>query len=195
MITSLKDLDVTKTYSYAEYLTWQFTERVELFKGYIRQMAAPTPKHQRILGAMGNDLYTFFRKQSCAVYYAPFDVRLYNRKKSLLADKDVYTVVQPDICVICDTTKIDNKGCNGSPDLIIEILSQSNQKTDIKDKYKLYEENGVLEYWIVYPNDGVVHQFVLKDEAYYPHGVFTEQEFISPFFFPDLSIDLSEVFV
>ena len=195
MITSLQDLDLTKTYSYAEYLTWQFTERVELFKGYIRQMAAPGSKHQRILGAVGNDLYTFFRKQPCAVYYAPFDVRLYNRKKSILADKDVYTVVQPDICVICDVAKVDNKGCNGSPDLIIEILSPSNQKTDIKDKYSLYEENGVLEYWIVYPNDGVVHQFVLKDDKYYQHGVFTEQEFISPFLFPDLSIDLSEVFV
>ncbi len=195
MITSLQDLDLTKTYSYADYLTWQFSERVELLKGYIRQMAAPAPKHQRILGALGNDLYNFFRKQPCAVYYTPFDVRLYNRKKSILADKDVYTVVQPDICVICDEAKVDNKGCNGSPDLIIEILSPNNQKTDIKDKYSLYEESGVLEYWIVYPNDGVVQQFVLKDDKYYQHGVFTEQELMSPFLFPELSIDLSEVFV
>lgn len=194
MVTSLQDLDSSKTYSYADYLTWQFTERVELLKGYVLQMAAPSPRHQRVLGAMGYYFYTFFRKQTCEVYYAPFDVRLYDRKKSVLEDKEVYTVVQPDICVICDTAKIDDKGCNGSPDLIIEILSPTNQKIDIKDKYSLYEANGVLEYWIVYPNDGVIHQFVLKDEKYYPFGVFTAQETIKPFLFPNLNIDLSEVF-
>ncbi len=194
MITSLDQLDKTKTYSYADYLTWQFSERVELLWGHIRLMAAPAPKHQRISREISNTLYSYFKKKSCEVYYAPFDVRLYNRTKSLLAEKDVYSVVQPDICVICDETKIDNKGCNGSPDWIIEILSQNNQKTDIKDKYKLYEENGVLEYWIVYPNDAIIHQFVLKEGKYYQHGVFTAEEEISPYLFPELSINLSEVF-
>jgi Uma2 family endonuclease len=190
MITSLDQLDKTKIYSYADYLTWQFSERVE----HIRLMAAPAPKHQRISFNLSRALGNFFYKKSCRVYYAPFDVKLYNQAKSLLAEKDVYSVVQPDICAICDETKIDNKGCNGSPDWIIEILSQNNQKTDIKDKYKLYEENGVLEYWIVYPNDAVVHQFVLKEGKYYSHGVFTVEEEISPYLFPELSINLSEVF-
>jgi Uma2 family endonuclease len=108
--------------------------------------------------------------------------------------KDIYTVVQPDISVICDSNKIDEKGCNGASDFIIEILSHSNPNTDLKDKYQLYEENGILEYWIVYPNDSVIHQYVLKDDKYYSHGVFSRQDTISPFLFPEMSIDLEEVF-
>jgi Uma2 family endonuclease len=194
MVNSLQDLDFSKTYSYAQYLTWQFAERVELLKGYIRLMATPSPKHQRVSRQLVGNFLNFFDKNPCELYYAPFDVRLYNRKKSMLADREVYTVVQPDICVICDSTKIDDKGCNGAPDMIIEILSPSNQQTDLKDKYKLYAENGVTEYWIVYPNDAVIHQFVLKDEQYYTHGIFTSQETISPFLFPELSITLEGVF-
>lgn len=194
MINSLEDLDFSKTYSYAEYLTWQFTERVELLKGYVRQMAAPSPKHQRVSRRLTKSFLEFFEGNPCELYYAPFDVRLYNRKKSMLADREVYTVVQPDICVICDSTKIDDKGCNGAPDMIIEILSPSNQQTDLKDKYKLYAENGVTEYWIVYPNDAVIHQFVLKDEQYYTHGIFTQRDVISPFLFPELSFTLEGVF-
>lgn len=194
MVNSLQDLDFSKTYSYAEYLTWQFAERVELLKGHIRLMAAPSPKHQRVSRRLTKSFLDFFDKNPCELYYAPFDVRLYNRKKSILADRDVYTVVQPDICVICDSTKIDDKGCNGAPDMIIEILSLGNQQTDLKDKYKLYAENGVTEYWIVYPNDAVIHQFVLKDEQYYTHGIFTQRDLISPFLFPELSIVLEGVF-
>lgn len=194
MITSLTELDLTKTYSYADYLTWQFSERVELLWGYVRQMAAPAPKHQRVSVRLIQRFANFFDKKPCQIYHAPFDVRLYNRAKSVLAEKEVFSVVQPDICVICDENKIDNKGCNGSPDLIIEILSQSNQNTDLKDKYKLYEENGVLEYWIVYPNDAIIHQFVLKDDKYYAHGVFTTEDAITPYLFPELSINLLDIF-
>ncbi len=194
MVNSLQDLDFSKTYSYAEYLTWQFAERVELLKGYVRQMAAPNSKHQRVSRQLVGNFLKFFTKNPFELYYAPFDVRLYNRKKSMLADRDVYTVVQPDICVICDSTKIDEKGCNGAPDMIIEILSPSNQQTDLKDKYQFYAENGVTEYWIVYPNDAIIHQFVLKDEQYYTHGIFTQHEAISPFLFPELSITLEGIF-
>jgi Uma2 family endonuclease len=194
MIFSLQDLDVTKQYSYADYLTWQFSERIELLKGYIRQMAAPSSKHQRIAFQLVKTFGIFFETHPCRVYFAPFDVRLYNRKKSLLADKDIYTIVQPDICVICDSSKIDEKGCNGSPDLIIEILSPSNAKTDLQDKYKLYEESGVTEYWVVFPNDCIIQQFVLEDDRYKIHGVFDNGKSITPFLFPDLSIELEEVF-
>jgi Uma2 family endonuclease len=194
MITSLEELDLTKQYSYADYLTWQFAERVELFKGYVRQMSAPTPNHQRVSIALTTLMNNFFWKGSCEMFYAPFDVRLYNRTKSGLADKDVYTVVQPDICVICDPAKIDNKGCNGAPDLVVEILSPSNPGTDLKDKYQLYEENGVGEYWIVYPNDAVLHQFVRQAGKYVPYGVYTRTDALSAFLFPELSIPLEEVF-
>ncbi len=194
MINAIEDLDLNQRYSYADYLTWQFSERVELFKGYIRQMSAPTPKHQRVSRELGTSFINFFRRNTCDVFYAPFDVRLYNRQRSQLADKDVYTVVQPDISIICDVAKIDDKGCNGAPDLIIEILSPNNPNTDIKDKYQLYQENGVIEYWIVYPNDAVIHQYVLKEEKYYSHGIFTRQDVIVPFLFPELSIVLVDVF-
>jgi Uma2 family endonuclease len=194
MINSLKDLDLSKRYAYADYLTWQFSERVELLKGYIRQITAPSPQHQRVSIELGTELKVFFRKNACEIFYAPFDVRLYNHQKATLEDKEIYTVVQPDICVICDSTKIDDRGCDGAPDMIIEILSPSNPQTDLKDKYQLYEENGVTEYWIVYPNDAVIHQFVLHQGKYYTHGIFTRQESISPFLFPELSIVLEGVF-
>jgi Uma2 family endonuclease len=194
MITSLEELDLAKQYSYADYLTWQLAERVELLKGYIRLMSAPTPVHQRVSIELGTEMKIFFRKKGCEVFYAPFDVRLYDRTKSGLADKDVYTVVQPDICVICDPAKIDDKGCNGAPDLVVEILSPSNPSTDLKDKYQLYEENGVGEYWIVYPNDAVLHQFVRQAGKYVPHGVYTRTDTLPSFLFPELSIPLEEVF-
>lgn len=195
MITSLSQLDLEKRYSYSDYLTWQFTERIELLKGYIRQMAAPNTKHQRVSMALENKFYNYFAGNNCSVFHAPFDVRLYNRKKSLLQEKDVFTVVQPDICIVCDATKIDTKGCNGSPELIIEILSPSNSSTDIKDKYELYAEAGVTEYWIVYPQEEHIQQYILDNEAYKIYNVVTKTEKITPYLFPDLEIELEKVFV
>jgi len=90
----------------------------------------------------------------------PFDVRLLDKNKSSIANKDVYTVVQP---VICDQNKLDEKGCIGAPDLIIEILSPGNSKKENIFKYDLYEEAGVKEYWIVFPSELVLQQFVLNE--------------------------------
>jgi Uma2 family endonuclease len=194
MITSLTQLDLSKTYSYADYLTWQFEERIELLKGFIRQMAAPTPKHQRAAVKMVTAFENFLLNKPCQVFTAPFDVRLYNRRKSLLTDKEVITVVQPDICVICDESKIDERGCNGSPELIVEILSPSTKKADLIDKYELYAEAGVTEYWIVYIQEEVVHQYVLQDEKYQSYGVYTSPDAIRPFLFPQLSIPIDRIF-
>jgi Uma2 family endonuclease len=194
MVTSLQDLDLNKVYSYADYLTWQFEGRIELLKGYIRQMAGANTAHQRIAFRLSNYFGNYFQDKKCEAFFAPYDVRLYNRKKSILSNTEVFTVVQPDICVICDTEKIDAQGCNGSPELIIEILLPSNKKTDLTDKYKLYEENGVLEYWIVYPAEEVLHQYVLQDDKYYSHGVYTKTESIIPFLFPELEIPLDKIF-
>jgi Uma2 family endonuclease len=194
MITSLSQLDLSKRYSYADYLSWQFAERIELLKGYVRQMSAPNTKHQRVSMGLENKFYNYFIEHTCEVFHAPFDVRLYNRKKSLLQEKEVFTVVQPDICIVCDAAKIDTKGCNGSPELIIEILSPSNSATDIKDKYELYAEAGVTEYWIVYPEEEHIQQYVLENEVYKIHNVVTKTEKITPYLFPDLSIDLEKVF-
>lgn len=196
MITSFAQLDLTKRYSYAEYLSWQFAERIELLKGFIKKMAAPTPYHQEV----SMELATYFKNylvrkgRVCKIFAAPFDVRFYNYTKSAVADKDIYTVVQPDLCVICDKNKIDNKGCLGAPDLIIEILSESNARTDLRDKYELYQENGVKEYWIVFPVEKMVQKFLLSDQKYQMEGMYLSDEKISPTLFPDLEIELEKVF-
>jgi Uma2 family endonuclease len=166
IITNIKQLDLKASYTYADYLMWQFKERVELIKGKIFKMSpAPSSFHQDISGNLFFELRNFINKGSCKLYAAPFDVRLINFKEST-ADYQITTVVQPDLCVICDRSKIDEKGCIGAPDLIIEILSLGNSKKEMDIKYDLYEENGVLEYWIVNPSEKTIAIFVLQNEKY-----------------------------
>lgn len=196
-ITELSQLDLNGTYSYADYLTWQLTETVELIKGKIMAMSpAPNLKHQGIsrnlLLAVGNH----FKRRPCQVYVAPFDVKLYNSQKSKLSDQDVFSVVQPDLCVICDKDKLTEQGCNGAPDWIIEILSPGNSKKEMRLKYDLYQENGVTEYWLVYPYEQAVYQFVLDQatEKYQLFAMAAGDELATPFLFPELHIDLADVF-
>ena len=163
MITSLDQLDPNGTYTYADYLLWQFTERVELLRGKIRQMAAPSMKHQRISIRFSRILANALWQTPCQVFAAPFDVRLTRTRE----DKDVITVVQPDLCVICDSAKLDDRGCNGAPDLIIEILSPGNSRTEMRDKFELYQEAGVLEYWIVSPIEKTIQIWTLDDQGIY----------------------------
>lgn len=195
-ITQLSQLDLNRTYSYADYLTWQFSETVELIKGKIMLMSpAPNVKHQRVSMNLSGALFNFFRHKKCQVFAAPFDVRLYDRKKSILANKEILTVVQPDLCVICDPEKLDTQGCNGAPDWIIEILSKGNLKKELQLKYALYAESGVSEYWLVYPYEQAVHQFVLNESGSYElKHMYADDDRAVPHLFPELSIDLSEVF-
>ncbi len=195
-ITQLSQLDLTKTYSYADYLTWHFEEAIELIKGKIMLMSpAPNVGHQRIAGNLYGIFYNFFRNKNCQFFPAPFDVRLYDRKKSILANQDIHTVVQPDLCVICNPDILDEQGCNGAPDWIIEILSKGNSKQEMQVKYQLYQESGVQEYWIVYPNDQAIHQFVLEEnEQYQLKHMYTDDDIAVPHLFSELSIDLTEVF-
>ena len=197
MITQLSQLDLNGEYSYADYLTWQFNERVELIKGKIMAMSpAPTVKHQNISGNLYAQLRPFFRKRCCQVFYAPFDVRLYDRKKSLLQNQDVITVVQPDLCVICDTALLDKRGCNGAPDLIVEILSKGNFKHDLRTKFALYQEAGVNEYWVVRPYEKSIEQFVLNAEGkYQTQAIYVDDDYLQCHLFPDLQIDLTDVFM
>ena len=196
-VTQLSDLDLTADYSYADYLTWQFSETVELIKGKIQLMCpAPNVKHQRISWQLGGSLFNYFKNKDCQAFAAPFDVRLYDRRKSLLANKDVATVVQPDICVICDKTKLDEQGCNGAPDWIIEILSKGNSKKEVKTKHALYAESGVKEYWLVFPYEEVIQQYVLNDETeqYQLMNNYAGDDQAGSFLFPDLAIDLTQLF-
>ncbi len=164
-ITDLSQLDLTKRYTYADYLLWQFEERIELIKGLIVKMSpAPRRKHQMISNRISTLFTVFYNDSPCNVYYAPFDVRLIKNKG--LANHEIDTVVQPDISIICDIHKLDDFGCIGAPDLIVEILSPGNKKWDEVNKYKLYEENGVKEYWIVDPDSKSVKVFILKADKY-----------------------------
>ncbi|TXL15615.1 restriction endonuclease, partial [Methylococcaceae bacterium HT4] len=191
-ITQLSQLDSEATYSYADYLTWQLDKAVELIRGKVMLMSpAPNVKHQSIVTNLGGVLYQFFYKKPCKLFYAPFDVRLYDQHKSIKADQDIYTVVQPDLSVICDPEKLTEQGCLGAPDWIIEILSPGNSKKEMQIKYALYQESGVKEYWMVYPYEKAVHQFMLdvETEKYQLIAMFAEEDYASPQGFPDLKID------
>ena len=148
-ITSLSQLDPNGIYSYADYLTWKFEQALEVIKGKIFPMSGPSRIHQKISWQLSGTFFNHFKQHRCEAYAAPFDVRLYDKKKSQKADKDIFTVVQPDLCVICDLTKLDDRGCLGAPDLIVEILSPGNSTREMKIKKELYAESGVKEYWIV----------------------------------------------
>jgi len=196
-ITQLSELDLEQTYSYADYLTWRFDETVELIRGKISLMSpAPNINHQSISRNLLVEIGYYLKNKPCKVFDAPFDVRLYDRKKSVLASKDIYTVVQPDLCVICDKGKLDIRGCLGAPDWIIEILSKNTAQKDTQTKFQLYQAAGVKEYWLVYPYEATVSQFLLDEqlEKYQLANMYTGQDTVSPCLFPDLAIDLQEVF-
>lgn len=190
-ITNINQLDFNKTYSYADYLLWKFQERIELFKGKILKMSpAPNRKHQEISFSISGIFYNSFKNKPCKVYIAPFDVRIPRDSKE---DEKVYTVVQPDICVICDENKLDDKGCIGAPDLIIEILSPGNSKKEMKQKFELYEEAGVLEYWIIDPDRESVLINVLENGKYKTLRPVAD-DYVVSHIFPNLKIHTDNIF-
>ncbi len=194
MITDINSLDLEKKYSYADYLTWEFEERVEIFKCKVFSMGStPNTSHQRISGKLTGIMITAFKKHSCELFVAPFDVRLLDRKKSKL-DQEIYTVLQPDLCVICDENKIDERGAIGAPDLVIEILSPGNSNKEMKYKFDLYEEAGVLEYWIVNPADKTVFIYVLKENEFIGMHPLIEEDSIQSKLFPELDFKLESIF-
>lgn len=194
VITKLSDLDLNATYSYADYLLWQFQERVELIKGKIFEMSpAPSRKHQVILRILNRYFDRYFEHKPCGLYFAPFDVRLINFSKST-EDKQVITVVQPDLCVICDDAKLDDRGCIGAPDLVVEILSPGNSKKEMGIKFDLYEENGVKEYWIVEPAENSIFIYTLINGKYIGLKPCIEGQKITSPLFPELDFEIEKIF-
>lgn len=194
VITSLSQLDPAGVYSYADYLLWQFQERIELFKGKIFPMAAPSMYHQRFSRRISTPIDIYLTGKSCELFAAPFDVRLPDSQRKPKFDGDIYTVVQPDLCVICDATKLDKRGCLGAPDLMVEILSPGNITKEMDNKFRLYEEAGVREYWIVEPNDKFVLVYVLRDGEFVGLRPCTETVPLTSTILPGLTIDLAVVF-
>ena len=190
-------LDFDKRYSYADYLTWMDDVRRELHDGLIKLMTpAPSRRHQDISTNLVSMFWYFLRNKQCKIYHAPSDVRFPKDRKSL-EDKQVYTVLQPDLYVVCDLSKLDDRGCQGAPDLVIEIVSPKNSKRDVKDKFDIYQQHGVREYWIVSPLDENVNVFVLDDKSKFQFvGMYAGDDKIPVNIFNgDLKIDLTEVFV
>ncbi len=194
-VTHFSQLDPNGVYSYADYLTWKFEQTLEIIKGKIFKLAAPGSKHQFIARDLALALGNHFKNHLCELVFAPFDVRLFDRKKSLKTDKDVFTVVQPDLCVICDLEKIDAKGCLGAPDLMIEILSPGNSKREMKIKKDLYAESGVREYWIVDPTSETVTRFHTESDGVFGGPqIFVSDERMPSVIFPDFTLSLGEIF-
>jgi len=186
-------LDLTKRYSYADYLTWIDDKRREILGGFVKLMPNTIGIHQEVLGEFLYIFSTFLKKKTCKVYAGPFDVRLPNRNKT--SDKDIFTVVQPDICIVCDLSKLDDRGCLGAPDMIIEIVSPGNSRHDVKDKFELYQENGVREYWIVFPESKTLNAFILDENNKYKLvEMYAESGNAKVNIFEDLYVNLDEVF-
>jgi Uma2 family endonuclease len=192
-VLAFEDIDLSLTYSYAHYLNWVFDDRVELIKGKIFKMSpAPSTLHQEISANIFSVIYNHLKGKPCKVYYAPFDVRF---TKESIADNDIYTVLQPDISVICDPEKIDSKGCIGAPDIVIEILSPGNNKVELLHKYGIYEEFGVKEYWLVSPGDKTLLKYTLDVKGkYQPSKLFTLSEKVYSEVLPGFELDLDGVF-
>ena len=188
-------LNLSKRYSYADYLTWTDDVRRELIDGIVYVLSAPTRLHMDITGFIWEKFRSFIKKKEgeCKVYFAPFDVRFPNNGET--DNNKIYTVVQPDICVICDPEKLDRRGCIGAPDLIVEVQSPSTAKKDMFEKFKLYERSGVKEYWIVFPKEEGLTVFKLGKNGKYDQGTAYQFEGKVPVgIFKGLKIDLEELF-
>jgi Uma2 family endonuclease len=188
-VANYGQLDLDKEYSYFDYIKWTFSERVELIKGKILKVSpAPNRRHQGVVVSLCYNFENYFRNNECQWYPAPFDVRLHipNGKKN-------HTAVQPDLCVICDTSKLDDAGCNGTPDLMLEILSPSNQKHDLVTKYELYEEAEVKEYWIVDPLNKTVLVYTLIKGKFQGLRPFSDEMIIASPLFPEMQLSCDEV--
>lgn len=180
-------------YSYGDYLKWPGEERWELIEGVPYGMApAPSVEHQRISGEIFRQIANYLLDKDCKAFNAPFDVKL---PESDEKDEDIQTVVQPDILVICDKSRLDKRGYRGAPELIVEILSQATAKKDLNEKYNLYERSGVKEYWVVFPLDQVLDVYLLDENSKYQKaGTYEKDARVRPSIFADLEIDLSLVF-
>ncbi len=182
-------------YTYEDYCSWSEDEHWELIDGVAYPLhgemhAAPARTHQDVVVQLLFQIAGYLKGKPCKVYVAPFDVR-FSKKDHKYKKKD--TVVQPDIAIICDKEKLDEKGCNGAPDWIIEVISSNSASRDHIQKRALYEEQGVKEYWLVHPIDKIVtlYHFEKSNNS----QIIAAEGQTPSFIFPDLMIDWNEVFV
>lgn len=180
-------------YTFADVLAWPDDERAELIDGEVVMMApAPSRGHQEIGGEVFRQLANYLEGKKCKVYHAPFDVRLFEKDGD--TPEDVDTVVEPDITIVCDHSKLDDRGCKGAPDMVVEILSPSTQRHDRLVKLGLYQRAGVREYWIVDPESKTVQVLTLTNGLLLPHEVYDRQGVAKVNVLDGCFIELSKVF-
>lgn len=179
-------------YSYADYLTWTMEEMVELIKGKVfKKAAAPGMSHQKVSGELFVRFHQFLKGKPCQIFHAPFDVRLPVKSKK---NRDIHTVVQPDLSVICNPNQLDEAGCLGAPDLVIEILSPGNNKKELKLKYEVYEESGVKEYWVVYPIEQSLLIYTLINGKFQASRLFASGDIVESACIHGFQLDLDQLF-
>ena len=180
-------------YTFADCLGWDEKERAEIIGGKVLMMAPPSRIHQKISGEIFRQLANFLEGKRCEVYSAPFGVRLFEKDGD--RPEDVDTVVEPDITVVCDTSRLDQHGCKGAPELVMEILSPSNRRHDMLVKLNLYQRAGVREYWIVNPDDKDVQVFLLDGSGLFRvHGFYGREDIARVNVLEGCFIELCKVF-
>ncbi|MBA4055395.1 MAG: hypothetical protein C0490_11835 [Marivirga sp.] len=189
-VTDINQLDLNARYNYADYVSWRFQERIELIWGKIFRMSpAPTSRHQHVVSVLHGTFFQYLKGKPCKVFPSPFDVVLPT------SDGIPNTIVQPDVTVICDPSKITEQGCEGAPDLIVEVISKSSVTRDLHEKYAVYEQSGVQEYWVVHPYDRSLIIFLLDDKgSYQPSKPLTKGDIATSFVITGFTLNLDELF-
>jgi len=188
-------LDLKKRYTYADYISWADDIRRELIDGFIKLMAGTSWKHGDVSGNISWDLRAYLKKNKCGckVYTAPIDVLL--PKNGETDDNKIYDVVQPDIFVVCGEWKGNDNAYLGAPDMIVEILSTSNRKRDLVEKFLLYQKSGVREYWIADPEVKTVTAYIMQQDGEYDDGkLYKTGEKVPVYIFNGHQIDLNDIF-
>ena len=199
MSSALEKIEEKEYYTYADYLEWDEEVRAEIINGVVYMMSTPLTIHQRIVGRLSVKIATFLEGKPCEVFTAPFRVRLFPKE-----DKSDDIVVVPDVVVICDPSKIDERGCNGAPDLVIEVLSPPDREKDRLLKFNLYMEARVREHWVVFPESKEI-EVNIYDRGHFIHNIFGVhapdakkdkfiQEIIPVTVLPGLEIDAKDIF-
>ena len=186
LIGKLNIIQAKSKYTYKEYALWPDSPRYELINGSAIEMVAPTQYHQGMLMELGRQFANFLKGKSCKVFLAPFDVRL-----NYSSNDD--TVVQPDLVVVCDQTKLNGKHCVGAPDLVVEIVSPSTARNDTVIKFELYKEAKVREYWIVEPLNRLLSVHLLHGNEY-KTTYFSDTDEVDVNVIEGCTIELADVF-
>lgn len=191
MADPLKQIE--KNWSYAQYLTWDDNNRWEIINGTVYNMSpAPGRFHQHYIGNIFAQFHQQLKGKPCQAFVSPFDVRFAEKPDD--GDEDIINVVQPDIIIVCDQSKLDNRGCKGAPDLVVEVLSPSTMKRDRKEKFELYRKFGVKEYWLVYPGENTIEVFTLNNGSYGESVLYDENDTVTVSVAGGFNVVVKEVF-